>query len=155
MVDISIDKSRAVRVRARTGEDSVPKTFTFTNSDGSAHDISSYDFKIFVQVRANSTVKLFTLSVGSGLSIQGADSNQLLIQVTKEQATQKADTYFWRMYSALEDHTWLNGPWEFHNGEYDAVVEDTPIEIKQDGDPITIQVVGSGGASGITTFDQQ
>jgi hypothetical protein len=154
MVDISLDKSRAVRIKARVNEASVPQVFVFTNEDGTAHDISAYDFKLYLQKRANSNVKLFTLSIGSGLTIQGSDSNELLIEVTAEQATQIADTYFWRLYSADEDHTWLNGPWEFHNGEHDAVVEETPITIKANGDQVTIEITGqSSSFTGSITFD--
>jgi hypothetical protein len=148
MVDISLDKSRAVRIKARVNETSVPQTFVFTNEDGTAHDISSYDFRLYLQKRANSNVKLFTLAIGSGLTIQGAGANELLIEVTAEQATQTADTYFWRLYSADEDHTWLNGPWEFHNGEHDAVVEETPVTIKANGDQVTIQISVATSSTG-------
>lgn len=149
MVDISIDKSRAVRIKARVNEASVPQVFTFTNEDGTAHDISSYDFKLYVFKRANSTVKLFTLSVGSGLTVQGSGNNELLIEVTDTQASQIPDTYFWRLYSADEDHTWLNGPWEFHNGEHDAVVEEETIEIKANGDTVIIEITAGSTASAI------
>jgi hypothetical protein len=147
MIDISLDKSRAVRIKARVNESSVPQLFVFTNADGSAHDISSYNFSLIVQKRANSSVKLFTLTIGNGLTVQGADNNELLIEVTAARATQTADTYFWRLYSADEDHTWLNGPWQFHNGEHDAVVEETPIVIKANGDEITIEITGPQSTS--------
>lgn len=153
MIDISIDKSRAVRIKARVNEASVPQVFTFTNEDGTPHDISGYDFKLYLQKRANSSLKLFTLSIGSGLTVQGADSNQLLIEVSAEQARQTADVYFWRLYSADEDHTWLNGPWEFHNGESDAVVEEEGIIVKANGDEVIIEIQGRGGITGSITFD--
>lgn len=152
MIDISLDKSKAVRIKARVWESSVPKVFVFTNADGSAHDITSYDFKLYVQKQANSQQKLFTLSVGSGLTIQGVGNNELLIEVTAGQATQAATTYFWRLFSVTEDHTWLNGPWEFYNGESDAVIDETPIVISTSGDTVIIEVQGSG-VSGSITFD--
>lgn len=151
MIDISIDKSRAVRIKARVNEASVPQVFTFRNEDGTPHDISSYDFKIFVQKRANSNVKLFTLSIGSGLTVQGVDNNQLLIETTQAQASQVADTYFWRLYSAGEDHTWLNGPWEFHNGEFDSVTDEDEITIVENGSSVTITI--SGEATSGTEVD--
>lgn len=147
MVDISIDKSRAVRIKARVNESSVPQIFTFTNDDGTPHDISGYDFKLYVQKKANSNVKLFTLAIGAGLTVQGTDNNQLLIEVSSSQASQVADTYFWRLYSFDEDHTWLNGPWVFHNGEHDAVVEEETIEIKANGDQVTIEISGQPSTS--------
>lgn len=149
MVDISIDKSRAVRIKARVNETSVPQIFTFTNEDGTPHDISGYDFKLYVQKRANSNVKLFTLSIGAGLTVQGDDNNELLIEVTAAQATQSADTYFFRLYSSDEDHTWLNGPWQFHNGEHDAVVEEETITIKANGDTVIIEITGQSSSTAI------
>lgn len=133
MVNISLDKSRLVRLKARIGEDSVPRTLIFRNEDGSAHDISSYDFQLIVFKRAGSTVRLFTLGIGTGLTVQGDDDNELLIEVTAEQATQTADSYFWRLRSIAEDHTWMNGPFEFYNGESDNVEEEETVKIYQNG----------------------
>jgi len=129
MIDIYLDKSRSARLRARVNEASVPKTFAFFNSDQTPHDISSYDFKLFVQVRANSSRKLFTLSIGDGLEVTGDDSNQLAISISQERATQNADTYFWRLWSESEDHTWMNGPFEFNNGESHQELETTVTNV--------------------------
>ena len=129
MIDIYLDKSRSARLRARVNEASVPKTFAFFNSDQTPHDISSYDFKLFVQVRANSERKLFTLSIGDGLEVTGDDSNQLEISISQDRATQNADTYFWRLWSAIEDHTWMNGPFEFNNGESHQELDTTVTNV--------------------------
>jgi hypothetical protein len=125
MIDIYLDKSRSARLRARVNEASVPKTFAFFNSDGSSHDISSYDFKLFLYVRANTRRKLFTLSIGDGLEVTGDDSNHLQISISQDRATQNADTYFWRLWSESEDHTWMNGPFEFNNGESHVGAEES------------------------------
>lgn len=133
MTDVFLDKSRNVRIRARINEASAPRVFAFFN-DGSPrtpHDITSYDFELIVYKRSNSLVRLFTLTIGSGLTVQGDDSNQLLVEVTEEQATVRADTYFWRLRSVTEDHTWLNGAWEFHQGESDAITEEPELHIYQ------------------------
>ena len=133
MTDVFLDKSRNVRIRARINEASVPRVFTFMN-DGSPrtpHDISGYNFELIVFKRINSQVKLFTLTIGSGLTVQGDDDNQLLVEVTADQATQNADTYFWRLRSVTDDNTWLNGAWEFHQGESDAITEDDEVNIYQ------------------------
>jgi hypothetical protein len=133
MQDVFLDKSRNVRIRARINEASVPRTFAFFN-DGdprTPHDITSYDFELIVFKRSNSLVKLFTLTIGAGLTVQGTDDNELLVEVTAEQATQRADTYFWRLRSAADDNTWLNGAWEFHQGESDAIVEEDEVHIYQ------------------------
>lgn len=131
MVDIRLDKSRLVRLFARTGEASVPRTLIFQNEDESAHDISAYNFKLIVYKRANSPVKLFTLSIGSGLTVEGIGSNELLIEITSLQATLEAGVYFWRLYSMAEGHTWLNGPFEFYNGESDNVEREDTVKIYQ------------------------
>lgn len=132
MIELNLDKSRSVRVRARIGEASVPRTLKFFEQDlVTPHDISSYNFKLFVFKRSNSSQKLFTLSIGDGLTVTGDDSNWLQIDVSQVRATQSADTYFWRLWSADEDHTWLNGPWEFYHGESDNIEEEETVNIYQ------------------------
>lgn len=133
MQDVFLDKSRNVRIRARINEASVPRVFAFFNegSPRTPHDISAYDFELVVFKRINSQVKLFTLTIGDGLEVIGDDSNQLEVTVSQERASVRADTYFWRLRSAEEDNTWLNGAWEFHNGESDAIQEDDELNIYQ------------------------
>ena len=135
MIDLFLDKSRNVRIRARVNEASVPRVFTFYGEDEDgqriALDITSYDFELIVFKRANAPVKLFTLTIGDGLTVGGDASNELTVTVTAEQATQRADVYFWRLRSVTDDNTWFNGPWEFHNGESDAILEDDQIDIYQ------------------------
>ena len=139
MTDIYLDKSRNVRLRARIGEASVPRVFKFRTRDGlstAPHDISGYDFELIVFKRANSSVKLFTLTIGDGLSINDGsdeDSDELTVTISEERAAQRADTYFWRLYSVGEDHTWLNGPIEFHNGESDAIEAEDVVSIYHNG----------------------
>lgn len=133
MTDVFLDKSRNVRIRARINEASAPRVFAFFN-DGSPrtpHDISAYDFELIVFKRINSLVKLFTLTIGKGLTVQGDDNNELLVEITQEQASVRADTYFWLLRSRDQDNTWLNGAWEFHNGESDAIQEDNEVNIYQ------------------------
>lgn len=141
MTDIYLDKSRNVRLKARIGEASVPRVFKFrtrdnTTNETAPHNISGYDFQLIVFKRANSQVKLFTLTIGDGLSINDGsdeDGDELTVEISEERASQRADTYFWRLYSVEEDHTWLNGPFEFHNGENDAVLNEDVISIYQNG----------------------
>lgn len=137
--NIDLDKSKKVRIRARVNEASVPKVFTFLNSDGTPHDITTYDFKFLVYKSVGSTIRLFTLSIGSGLTVQGTDNNELLVEITAEQATQTPDTYFFRFYSTEEDHTWLNGAFEFHNGEFDSDILESEIIIGSD-EGVTIEI---------------
>ena len=137
MIDVFLDKSRNVRLRARVGEASVPRVFKFRTraEDNSVEplDISGFDFELIVFRRANASPRLFTLTEGDGLTVQGDDSDELLVSVTAEQADQRADIYFWRLRSISEDHTWLNGPFEFHNGESDAVLDEDIVQIYSNG----------------------
>lgn len=131
MKEINLDKSRLVRLHARTREASVPRTLVFENEDETPHDISSYDFQLIVYKRENSLVKLFTLTIGAGLTI--VDTNKLKIEITAAQATEQPGTYFWRLHSIAEDHTWLNGPFEFHQGQSDNIEEEDVVNIYQNG----------------------
>ena len=137
MIDLFLDKSRNVRLRARVGEASVPRVFKFRTraEDNSVEplDISGFDFELIVFRRANASPRLFTLTEGDGLTVQGDDSDELLVSVTAEQADQRADVYFWRLRSTSEDHTWLNGPFEFHNGESDAILDEDIVQIYSNG----------------------
>jgi len=132
-MDISLDKSRSIRLFARVNEDSVPRTLIFQDEAGAAFDISALDFELYVFKRSNSTQKLFTLTIGDGLEVSGADDNELIISITQARATQKPDTYFWRLFSASENHTWLNGAFVFHMGESDNVEEEETVNIYQNG----------------------
>jgi len=119
------------------GEASVPRVFKFRTraEDNSVEplDISGFDFELIVFRRANASPRLFTLTEGDGLTVQGDDSDELLVSVTAEQADQRADIYFWRLRSTSEDHTWLNGPFEFHNGESDAILDEDIVQIYSNG----------------------
>ena len=133
MVTIRLDKSRNVRLEARINEASVPRRFVFLNEDGTPHDISGYQFELIVYKRSNSLVKLFTLTVGDGLTVDGDDTNRLTVSITKARATQTADTVFYRLRSVAEDHTWFNGPFVWYHGESDNVEEELTIDIYQNG----------------------
>lgn len=133
MINISLDKSRNVRIFARVGETSVPRVLKFFQEDETTpYDISTLDFKLAVFKRQNTTKTLFVLSVGEGLTV-GGTNNELTIEVTAEQADQVPGTYFYRLYSADEDHTWLNGPFTFHMGESDNVEEEETVNVYQNG----------------------
>ncbi len=133
MINISLDKSRNVRIFARVGETSVPRVLKFFQEDEvTPYDISTLDFKLAVFKRHNTTQRFFTLSIGSGLTVGGTD-NELTIEITAAQADQVPGTYFYRLYSVTEDHTWLNGPWTFHMGESDNVEEEETVSIYQNG----------------------
>lgn len=137
MTDVYLDKSRNVRLRARIGEASVPRVFKFRtraeDNSTSPLDITSLDFQLIVFKRSNSQVKLFTLTIGDGLTVQGDDSDELLVEISQDRSDQKRDVYFWRLHSISEDHTWMNGPFEFHEGESDAITEEELVKVYANG----------------------
>ncbi len=163
MTGATFDKSRLLKLYARIGEDGVPKVLTFLDDAGAAYDISALDFELQVFRSAPnpySVDPIFTLSIGGGMSVQGAGSNELLIQLDQTESEQKPDTYFWRLFSVGENHTWLNGPFFFHNGEFDGVDDEDTITVLEDGGTVEITVSGTsqgltiGSYSTVLSFDQ-
>lgn len=144
MINVDLDKSKAIRLRARVKESSVSKVMIFNDESGNPVDIRDFDFELIVYKSVGSTLKFFTLTIGDGLSVQGDDNNQLVVEISATRARQKADTYFFRLYSVSEDHTWLNGPFQFHNGEFDSDFEETTITVGGEQD-INIEIPGGGG----------
>jgi len=124
----------------RIGEAGVPIVLTFVNEDGSNHDISSYNFKLRAKTRQFSPDYLFELTEGVELTVFGADNHKLSIAPTALNATQKPATNFWLLYSDSEDHTWLNGPLTFHNGEFDGLEDTDDIIVSTSGTPVTITI---------------
>lgn len=142
MVNIDFDKSKGIRLRARTKETSVVKSFNFVDPAGNNIDITNLDFQLIVQKGVASRKNLFVLTIGDGLTISGDDNSVLEIEISADRATQIADTYFYRLFSVLEDNTWFNGPFQFHDGEFNSEECDDTITI---GAQQTINIILSGG----------
>lgn len=143
----SFDISRLLPLYARVNEAGSPITITFVDAAGGAVDISGEDFELPVYKRPQSTIPEFTMTVGSGLTVGGAGSNELSIAPTALQATVRPDTYFWRLYSSASDNTWLNGPFYFHKGEFDGVNDPDDFTITVSGTPVTVTISGVTAAS--------
>lgn len=143
-----LSKDRQLNIKCRVSETSVPRVLRFLNEDGTPHPITGKGWEIPVKKSAQSSNNIFKLTEGSGLTVQGDDENELLIEVSAEQASQVPNVYFWKLYSSVEDHTWLNGDWEFYAGKYDGVDETTSITILgDDSQVILIHITGSGGST--------
>ncbi len=136
-----LTKERQLNIKCRVNETSVPRILRFLNSDRSPHAITSYDFEIPVKKIPDAVNDIFKLTIGDGLTVHGVDSNDLLIEVSEERATQRPNVYFWRLFSVFEDHTWLNGDWQFFIGKYDGVDNVTEISL---GDESIIEIVLTG-----------
>jgi len=143
MEGVSFTKERLLKLYARVNETGVPKVLSFfdVDADGvrTAHDITDLDFKLIVKKQSGSPTNLFALTIGSGLTVQGASSNELLIEVSEDNATQKPCTAFYQLFSIDENKTWLDGPFFFHDGEFDGVEETDEILIGDDGE-IVIEI---------------
>ena len=148
LIAASFDESRKLPLYARINETGAPILLTFLNADETPHPITDYDFEARFKQREFSTTYLFTLTVGSGLTIEGDALNVLRFDgLTEEQATQKVDTNFWTLFSVAQNRTKLNGSIKFHEGEFDSFVNNS--EIKIGNNEITIIVTGgiSDGSS--------
>lgn len=164
MEGVSFTKERLLKLYARVNETGVPKVLSFFDVDADGvrtpHDITDLDFKLIVKKQSGSPTNLFSLTIGSGLTVQGASSNELLIQVSEANATQKPCTAFWQLFSIDENKTWLDGPFFFHDGEFDGVTETEEILIGESGE-IAIEIssdlntaLANGTYSTVLAFDQ-
>lgn len=146
--EVSFDQSEGVQIKARVNEAGVPRVIKFQNTDLSPFDISSQNFQLVVLERAGGKV-VFTLGVGTGLTVQGASNDELLITLTKTNATRRIGTYFWYLRSITNDHTWLSGDWIFHNtsNHNNQLVTNVTINTSEVFIKLTISG-GSGGSGG-------
>lgn len=147
MKGATFDKSRNLPLYARIGEAGVPRILTFLNADRTPRDISGKGWRLPVKYRAGQRT-IFTLTEGAGLTVKGTYSNQLKIEITAAQATQDNDTLFYTLYSSVEDHTWLNGFFRFHNGEFDGLEDETTeVIIYENGEEVIIIIDGEQSIS--------
>lgn len=145
-----LTKERLLNITARVNEPSVGKILRFTNkTDGTPHPISSYDFEIILKKIPRAAHNVFVLTIGDGLTVQGDDENELLIEVSEERATQRPDVYFWRLFSNAQSNTWLNGDWCFFVGKYDGVLSNC-TDMNTCGD-VNIEIVNAS-ADGVVQF---
>jgi len=147
MSTVYFSKEKKIKFAARVNEPSVPVVISFFNTDGTGHNISSYDFKLKV---SSGSLQLFELSVGSGLTVQGDDSNQLRVELTEAIASQRLGVYFARLYN--DDGTWLSGSFEFYEEARDSSTPTETITITENGTPVTVTITGGGAEVAAGTF---
>lgn len=148
MKGATFDRSKSLPLFARIGEVGVPVILTFLNADGSPHSITPYNFQIPVRRFVTDADPVFTLTLeaGEGLTIVGDDLNKLKVEISEANSEQRNESYFYRLFDALAKHTWLNGPFFFHNGEFDGVNDS--FEITNDMEVTIIMDSGSTVAAG-------
>lgn len=138
-------KEKPLVIYSRVDEAGVPKIFRFRNSDGTPHDISGYDFEYILKSKPGNGDYVFKLTVGGGLTVQGTGNADLKLDISNENASIRPMTYFGRLYSASEDHTWLNNDHVFHDGKFDGI--DNPeetITIYENGEDVVIEITQEG-----------
>lgn len=145
MIGASFDRSKLLPLYARIGEAGVPIIFKFRDANGNPVDISTLDFELPIWLKPsdeeNGTDPKFTLTIGDGLTVQGVGNGDLKAEITQARAKQRNDTYFYKLRETNADHTWLNGPFRFHNGEFDGVNES--FSITNDMDVTITMGIGS------------
>lgn len=136
----TFDKSKALPLYARIGEEGVPVVLVFKRPNGTPVAIDGFDFELPVYLNPGDTVPKFTLTLGDGLTVIGADLNKLQIGISNENSQQRAESYFWLLKEITEDHSWLNGPFTFHNGEFDGFEEEDEVTITLEGDTVEVSM---------------
>jgi hypothetical protein len=147
MNGVAFTKERLLPFYARIGEESIAVLLTFLNADLTPHPIGAHEFELPVKRAPGAEADLFRLTVGDGLTIVGDDLNKLQIVISKARALgRRAEANFHQLYAAAEDHTWLDGPFRWHNRDFDGVNATEEITV---GDiaPVTIIISAAGGAS--------
>lgn len=157
-----LTKERLLNIKCRVNETSVPRILRFLNADGSPRNISALGFEIPVKKQPGATRNIFKLTIGDGLTVQGDNDSELLIEVSATRATQTPNIYFWQLFSITEDGTWLNGDWEFFVGKYDGVESTETIYINESGVVVKITLDGAqlqsdidGGSAASVYMDDQ
>ncbi len=140
----TFDQSKALSLYARIGEAGVPVVLVFKDATGAPYPIDGFDFELPVYRNITDDEPAFTLTLGDGLTIQGDDLNKLRIEISRERSLQRAESHFFLIREVDGDHSWFNGPFTFHRGEFDGITE---AEITN-GMDITITVETAGGGNG-------
>ncbi len=145
-----LGKDRLLNIKCRVNQPSIPRVLRFLNADGSPHAITDYAFRLPVKKIPLANINLFELTIGDGLTVQGDDDNELLIEVTEEQATQRPNVYFWLLEGLAdgEYQAWLNGDWEFYIGKFNGVEQVDEITINTAEAVVTITIEGGSSSGG-------
>jgi len=144
---VTTDKSKNIVIYSRVDETANTLTFRFKDANGDPFDISALDFKYILQSKPGRTGQVFELTVGDGLTVEGAGNDELVLQISDEDATIRPMAYFGRLFSVTENKTWINNKHIFHDGEFDGIsVNEQEITITQEGGIVEITITGGSGS---------
>jgi hypothetical protein len=132
MKEISFDPAKNMTLYLRQ-QRAGSKKFIFTNSSDVAVNISAYDFELHIKEYAGARTNVIELTVGDGLTVGGASSNELTAAVTVSETNVKEGKYYWELYKGSTDKTYLCGECIIHNGKFDGPSDEGEITIN-DGD---------------------
>lgn len=111
---ISFDPSARLDLYCRKSRDG-QKTLAFYNAAGDPYGIAGIDFKLNIKAKPGDSLNVLQLTIGSGLTIGGGDSNELIIALTDTQTNLKLVTYYWELFNDTTDQTWMYGDFIVYN----------------------------------------
>lgn len=139
----SIDPSRRLDFYFRVKRAGTKK-FIFLDDAGAAIDVSAFDLELNIWDYAGAKTKRIALTIGSGLSVSGAGSNEVTATWTVANTNINTGEYYAELYKGSTDKTLINGKAIFHEGLYDGVSEDSStLSITDGNDDITIEITSS------------
>lgn len=145
---ISLDPSKQVPIRMRKATAATFKII-FKDGAGDPFNISAIDFRFRVQ-RFNE-LPIFTLGIGTGLTIGGAGSNELTVAIPVANNNAIATNYFYELINETAHLVWLNGDFIIHTGKYDAPVPaDVEVSISDTSDTISVTITSLSDIDGGT-----
>lgn len=143
----ALTKEKTLDLYARINELSTAVVLKFS-LNGGPYDITDLDFEVPVYRAPNAKNPLFTLTIGDGLTVQGTDADRLAIVISAARAADRqAESNFWRLFSRAELHTWLNGAFRWHNGDFNGV-QDLHSSTLITDEMVTIEVMQGLDTSG-------
>lgn len=150
---VTIDPSKLLYLYIRVKRAGTKK-FIFKNSAGTAVDVSSYNFELFIQRNYGAREKSISLTVGSGLAIGGAGNNELTATFTSTNTNLDEGEYFWELYKGSTEKTYLNGKAILHRGEFDGIENDEETIIIDDAGTDVVITVSESGQTAIAFKDE-
>lgn len=119
------------------------KKFIFTYGTGSAVDISTFSFRLYIKRYEGDLENAILLTVGDGLTVGGSSNNELTAAVTVAQTSLPEGKYYWELYKGSTSKTYLTGIAFLHNGKFDGLPADAStnnLSIIEDGENVEIQI---------------
>jgi hypothetical protein len=136
----TIDPSRRLDLYFRIKRAGTKK-FIFVDADGAPINISTHDYALYIKEYAGARTNTIALTIGSGMAVGGAGSNELTATFTAVNTNVKEGEYYVELYKGLTSKTYTTGKAFAHNGVFDGVSnESETLTISDESDTVTITV---------------